>query len=123
MQAVNNYFYPLIHSEKEYWKQLALSYQTRIRELEEKVELMKSEQNGELQSEIINDTTGKISILNVKVNQIQSGAAFNIAEMIYSTTKSDMDMDLGPNSMNIGDHNRMEHQEGYRVKLGPEQGM
>ncbi|MGV2940875.1 hypothetical protein AB5I83_14855 [Mesobacillus sp. LC4] len=110
---MNNYFYHLIHSEKEYWKQLALSYQTRIRELEEKVELMKSEQNGELQSEIINDTTGKISIQNVKVNQIQSGAAFNIAEMIYSTTKSDMDMDLGPNSMNIGDHNRMEHQEGY----------
>ncbi len=121
MQAVNNFFYHLIHSEKEYWKQLAFSYQSRIRELEEKVELMKSEQNGELQSEIINDTSGKISIQNVKVNQIQSGAAFNIAEMIYSTTKSDMDMDLGPNSMNIGDHNRMEHQEGYRVKLGPVQ--
>ncbi|WP_102261923.1 hypothetical protein [Mesobacillus jeotgali] len=118
---MNNFFYHLIHSEKEYWKQLAFSYQSRIRELEEKVELMKSEQNGELQSEIINDTSGKISIQNVKVNQIQSGAAFNIAEMIYSTTKSDMDMDLGPNSMNIGDHNRMEHQEGYRVKLGPVQ--
>ena len=121
MQAVNNYFYHLIHSEKEYWKQLALSYQTKIMELEEKFELLKSEQSAQLQSDIINDTTGKISIQNVKMNNIQSGAAFNIAEMIYSTTKSDMDMDLGPNSMNIGDNNRMEHQEGYRVKLGPVQ--
>lgn len=121
MQAVNNYFYHLIHSEKEYWKQLALSYQSRIRKLEEKVESLKSEQNGQLQSDIINDTTGKISIQNVKVNQIQSGAAFNIAEMLYCSTKSDMDMDLGPNSMNVGDCNKMEHQEEYRVKLGPVQ--
>ncbi|MFT9596212.1 hypothetical protein [Mesobacillus sp.] len=120
---MNNNYYHFIHSEKEYWKQLALSCQSKIRELEEKLESLKQDQNKQQQSDIVNDTTGKISIQNVKVNNIQSGAAFNIAEVLYCSTKSDMDMDLGPNSMNIGDYNKMEHQEGYRVKLGPVQEM
>lgn len=118
---MTDYFYYLIHSEKEYWKQLALSYYSKINELEEKVELLKSEQSTQQHSDIINDTIGKISIQYVKVNNIQSGAAFNIAEKLYCSTKIEMDMDLGPNSMNIGDCNRMEHQEGYKVKLGPAQ--
>lgn len=97
--------------EKEYWKQLARSYDIKIQELEKKVNsLIKSEYG--------------INIQNIKVNNIQSGAAFNIAEQLYCSTKSDMDMDLGPNSMNTGDFNNLEHMENlepWKVKLLPPQ--
>ena len=49
---------------------------------------------------------------HLRVNSIQSGAALNIGERILNNTNSDMDMKLGPNSMNNGDHNVMEHGTG-----------
>lgn len=104
--------------ENQYWIQLAQSYLHKIQELEQKVD------NLNLQQHMVHQKLragNGITIQNLKVNNIQSGAAFNIAEKLYSTTKSDMDMDLGPNSMNVGDHNQMEHQghDDCTVKLSP----
>lgn len=106
-------------AEIEYWKQLAQSYLNKIQELEKKVDAINSDRMlfEQKMEGFIKQSKSAITIQNLKVNQIQSGAAFNIAETLYSSTKSDMDMELGPNSMNIGDSNNMEHTERNKVKL------
>ena len=99
------------------------AYFSRIQELEKKVQILLSERKNydeQLLRQLENLSSG-IAINNLKVNNIQSGAAFNIAERLICTTRSDMDMDLGPNSMNVGDYNQMNHTEDFKIKLPPPQ--
>lgn len=124
-QRPAKYLYPFNQPnlEKEYWKQLAHSYHKKIQELEKQVDTLNSDKilmEQKIRS-LIEPSASGITIQNLKVNNIQSGAAFNISENLYSSTKSDMDMDLGPNSMNIGDGNKMENTERRKVKLLPPQ--
>lgn len=49
------------------------------------------------------------SLKELKINSLQSGSALNIGKLITNTTNSDMDMEMGSNSMNSGDANYMEH--------------
>lgn len=109
--------------EKEYWKQLAHFYRIKVQKLENKVDTLNLELTlfeQKLKS-LTKQSHKGITIQNLKVNNIQSGAAFNIAEKLICSTKSDMDMDLGPNSMNIGDYNKMENTDQRKVKLLPPQ--
>lgn len=50
-----------------------------------------------------------VNVDQIKVNSIQSGAALNIGEQICCRTKSDMQMEMGPNAYNSGDCNEMRH--------------
>lgn len=45
----------------------------------------------------------------LRINSLQSGSALNIGKLISNTTNSDMEMEMGDNSMNSGDSNQMEH--------------
>ena len=52
-----------------------------------------------------------INIDQLKINSIQSGASLNIGEQINSITNSEMQMEMGANSMNSGDCNQMLHKD------------
>ena len=52
-----------------------------------------------------------INLDQLRVNSIQSGAALNVAQWIYSWTNSDMQMKMGSNSMNSGDCNEMQYSD------------
>lgn len=84
-----------------------------LNEMNKKIEQLYKEQKNLIQllEESNQSKVPGIHIYQLKVNNIQSGAAFNLGERIICNTKSDMDMDLGPNSMNIGDNNSMENHE------------
>lgn len=57
-----------------------------------------------------------INLDKLRINSIQSGAAFNLGETISNTTNSDMDMKMGSNSMNSGDSNHMNSHGNKRSK-------
>ncbi|RBW70176.1 hypothetical protein [Bacillus taeanensis] len=127
---MNNFYhwrYNQLVNEYQLLKQLTYSNQQKSKKL--KHEMKQLEKERKKLEELINkflstnqhSPSVDFTINNVKINQIQSGAAFNLGEKIFNYTNSDMDMDLGPNSMNVGDYNQMKHcaDDNIKVKLPP----